>query len=67
MNKKKLVKNSIIIIVCLNVPLFLTLGWMNKLHMADEARAAIFIDFWGRLTVYSLWFIGYGLYEKHLK
>lgn len=57
----------VVSIVCLNVPIFLGLAWCNKLHMADEARSAIFIDFWGRLTVYSVWFIGYELYIRYLK
>lgn len=57
---------TIVTLVVLNVPLFLGLAWCNKLHMADEARSAIFIDFWGRLTVYSVWFIGYELYRAYL-
>lgn len=63
---KKVLKTIVVTAVCLNVPLFLGLAWCNKLHMADEARSAIFIDFWGRLTVYSVWFIGYELYKHYL-
>lgn len=64
---RTVIKWLVVSAVILNVPLFLGLAWFNKLHMADEARSAIFIDFWGRLTVYSVWFIGYDLYVTYLK
>ncbi len=27
----------------------------------------VFIDFWGRVTVYSLWFMCYEVYRKYLQ
>jgi hypothetical protein len=58
--KKSIWKTIIITIICLNIPLFLILGYMNKLS-ADLATLP-FIDFWGRITVYSLWFMAYEFY-----
>jgi hypothetical protein len=47
-----------------NVALFLLLAYLEKLP--TDAHSLVFIDFWGRLGVYSLWFVGYGLYRKYL-
>jgi hypothetical protein len=47
-------------IVCTNIPLFLFLGYLGKLDATPQTLP--FIDFWGRVTVYSLWFIAYELY-----
>ena len=48
------------VLVCLNIPFFLFLGYLGKLDATPQTLP--FIDFWGRVTVYSLWFIAYELY-----
>ncbi len=62
---KSILKTFIIFIVCLNIPVFLTLGYMNKL--SPDLATLPFIDFWGRLTVYSLWFMAYELYRNYMQ
>ncbi len=62
---KSLLKSIIIFIVCLNIPVFLMLGYMNKL--SPDLATLPFIDFWGRLTVYSLWFMAYEFYLSYVK
>lgn len=64
--KKALLRAVCLWCVMINLVVFLTLAWCNKLHMADEARSAIYIDFWGRWTVYSLWFMMYEVYRTKL-
>lgn len=61
--QKSILKSIIIFIVCLNIPVFLTLGYMNKL--SPDLATLPFIDFWGRLTVYSLWFMAYEFYRNY--
>ncbi len=63
--EKSLLKSVIIIIVCLNIPVFLTLGYLNKL--SPDLATLPFIDFWGRLTVYSLWFMAYEYYRNYMQ
>lgn len=58
------VQTLIILIVVLNIPLFLGLSYADKIQVTPENLAIV--DFWGRLTVYSLWFMLYELYRKHL-
>lgn len=54
----------ILTIVFLNIPLFLLLSYFNKISNAPDIL--VFIDFWGRITVYSLWVICYELYRKYV-
>lgn len=63
---KAVLRFACLVAVITNLIVFLTLSYCNKLHMADEARSAIFIDFWGRWTVYSLWFMMYEVYRTKL-
>jgi surface polysaccharide O-acyltransferase-like enzyme len=58
-------KRIIIFLVCANIPFFLGLGYFNKL--STDAKALPFIDFWGRLTVYSLWFMAYEFYREFIQ
>ena len=62
---KSALKNIIICIVCLNIPVFLILGYFNKL--SPDLDTLPFIDFWGRITVYSLWFMAYEFYRNFMK
>jgi hypothetical protein len=61
---KPVIQNLIILLVVLNIPLFLGLSYAGRIEVTPENLAVI--DFWGRLTVYSLWFMLYELYRKHL-
>ena len=62
--EKSIIKTIIILIVCINIPVFLILGYFNKL--SPDLATLPFIDFWGRLTVYSLWFMAYEFYREKI-
>lgn len=62
--EKSILKTIIILIVCINIPVFLTLGYLNKL--SPDLATLPFIDFWGRLTVYSVWFMAYEFYRENI-
>ncbi len=53
---------ALVAFIVVNTIVFLTLAVLNKLP--GEGKALVFIDFWGRFTVYSLWFIAYALYRR---
>jgi hypothetical protein len=54
----------ILSIVCINIPLFLLLAYFDKISNTPDTL--VFVDFWGRITVYSLWFICYETYLKYV-
>ncbi len=58
-------RKAVIVVVCVNIPLFLLLGYFDQLSTAPKALP--FIDFWGRLTVYSVWFMAYEAYRKYIQ
>jgi hypothetical protein len=60
----KTVKRFVLLIVCLNIPCFLLLAYFGKISNTPET--IVFVDFWGRLTVYSLWFMCYEAYQKYV-
>ena len=60
----KIIKQSLTFLVVGNTLLFLTLATFHLLNTAP--KDAVFIDFWGRFTVYSMWFIGFAVYVKYL-
>jgi len=62
--QKKTIKQILTSLVVGNTLLFLVLAYLHLL--SSDPKAAVFIDFWGRFTVYSLWFIGYAVYAKYL-
>ncbi len=51
-------------VVCINIPLFLLLAYFDKISNTPDTL--VFVDFWGRITVYSLWFICYEAYLKYV-
>ncbi|MEI7840522.1 MAG: hypothetical protein WCJ11_08480 [Methylococcaceae bacterium] len=59
-----LLKRIVIFTVCTNIPVFLLMGYLDVFEI--NPHSAVFIDFWGRLTVYSLWFMAYELYREYL-
>ncbi len=51
-------------LVVTNTLIFLVMAYFHLL--STDPKSAVFIDFWGRFTVYSLWFIGFALYLKYV-
>ena len=62
--KNKNLKSFFGFLVVTNTVLFLVMAYFHMLSTAP--KAAVFIDFWGRFTVYSMWFIGFALYVKYI-
>jgi len=54
----------VLLIICINIPFFLLLAYFDKISNTPDM--IVFVDFWGRITVYSLWFICYEAYNKYL-
>ena len=59
---KKLLRYFLSSLVVINTLLFLVMAYFHVL--STDPKSAVFIDFWGRFTVYSLWFIGFAIYIK---
>lgn len=57
-------KRLLIALLLGNTLAFLTLALSGGISNAPDAL--VYFDFWGRLTVYSLWFIGYEAYRRHI-
>jgi hypothetical protein len=64
MKKNKIIKNALAFLVVANTVIFLVMAYFHLL--STDPKSAVFIDFWGRFTVYSLWFIGFALYLKYI-
>ena len=62
---KRLARRVLGFLVVANVTVFLLLAYLGKLP--TDPRASIFIDFWGRFGVYSLWFVGFVLYSRYVR
>lgn len=60
----KFLRGTILSIVCINIPIFLLLAYFDKISNTPDT--IVFVDFWGRITVYSLWVICYEFYEKYI-
>ena len=58
-------RSLIIFLVCFNIPLFLGLAYYDK--VSNNPETLVFVDFWGRITVYSLWFMCYEYYRTHFQ
>lgn len=61
---KSIIRRTLQVLVCINIVAFLGLAQAHWFNMQGDA--AVLIDFYGRWTVYSLWFIGYELYRNYL-
>jgi hypothetical protein len=57
-------RSILIFIISLNIPFFLLMAYFDKISNTPDT--IIFVDFWGRITVYSLWFLCYEAYRKYL-
>ena len=64
LKQKKLIRYFLSLLVVVNTLLFLTMAYFHLL--STDPKSAVFIDFWGRFTVYSLWFIGFAIYLKYI-
>lgn len=60
----RFLRSIVVSVVCANIPFFLLLAYFDKISM--EADSIVFLDFWGRITVYSLWVIVYETYRKYI-
>ncbi len=61
---RTLIRNIVIAAVVANILIFAGLAFTG--NISGESKTIVFIDFWGRFVVYSLWFVGYALYRKYL-
>jgi hypothetical protein len=59
-----MLKGAVLAIIVINIPLFLLLAYFDKISNTPDM--IVFVDFWGRITVYSLWFICYEAYRKYV-
>jgi hypothetical protein len=64
LQQKKTLKLFLSFLVVANTLLFLVMAYFHLL--STDPKSAVFVDFWGRFTVYSLWFIGFALYVKYV-
>ncbi len=62
--QKQKIKLLLSFLVVSNTVLFLVMAYFHLL--STDPKSAVFVDFWGRFTVYSLWFIGFALYLKYI-
>jgi hypothetical protein len=60
-----LIRRIILLLTCINIPFFLLLAYFDKI--ANTPDMIVFVDFWGRITVYSLWVICYEAYRKYIE
>ncbi len=58
------IRRTVVSLVCANIPMFLLLAYFDKISNSPDT--IVFVDFWGRITVYSLWFIVYEAYRKYI-
>ncbi|MDO9161800.1 MAG: hypothetical protein Q8N35_10265 [Methylococcaceae bacterium] len=62
--RQPMLKGAILAVIVINIPLFLLLAYFDKISNTPDM--IVFVDFWGRITVYSLWFICYEVYRKYV-
>jgi hypothetical protein len=63
-SKTSILRFLVLLVIAINIPLFLLLAYFDKISNTPDM--IVFVDFWGRITVYSLWFMCYEAYLKHL-
>jgi len=61
----KPLRNLVLLITSINIPLFLLLAYFDKISNTPDT--IVFVDFWGRITVYSLWVLCYEAYKKYVE
>jgi hypothetical protein len=64
LSKRPVLRGLVLVTICINIPLFLLLAYFDKISNTPDM--IVFVDFWGRITVYSLWFICYEAYRKYV-
>jgi hypothetical protein len=60
---RRVLASVFVALLVLNIPVFLTLAYLDK--VTSTPQTLVFIDFWGRITVYSLWFLGLEAYRAY--
>ena len=65
LKENKNLKSFFGFLVVANTLLFLVMAYLHLL--STDAKSAVFIDFWGRITVYSLWVLCYEAYKKYVE
>ena len=60
----RMMRGFVLLLVCGNIPLFLSLAYFDKISMNENS--IVFVDFWGRLTVYSVWVLCYEVYKIYM-
>jgi hypothetical protein len=63
-SKTPVLRLLVLLVIAINIPLFLLLAYFDKISNTPDM--IVFVDFWGRITVYSLWFMCYEAYRKYL-
>ncbi len=61
----KPLKNMVLLATCFNIPLFLLMAYFNQISNTPDT--IVMVDFWGRITVYSLWVLCYESYQNYVK
>jgi hypothetical protein len=63
-SENAILRSAVLLIIIINIPLFLLMAYFDKISNTPDM--IVFVDFWGRITVYSLWFMCYEAYRKYL-
>ncbi len=61
----KSLRNLVLLLISLNIPFFLLMAYFDKISNTPDT--IVFVDFWGRITVYSLWVLCYEAYKKYVQ
>ena len=62
---KKIIQQVPGMLVAANAIIFLLLAYLQV--FSSTPGAIVVIDFWGRLCVYSLWFMAYEFYRNYIQ
>ena len=61
---KNIIKQLLGALIAANAIIILVLAYLQV--FSSTPRAIVFIDFWGRLTIYSLWLMAYDFYQNYM-
>ena len=60
----RMVRAVLLFLIVLNTLAFFVMAVLGRLNV--EGKALVFVDFWGRVTAYSVWFIAYETYRVYV-
>jgi hypothetical protein len=63
-SKNSILRIAVLLVIVVNIPFFLLMAYFDKISNTPDM--IVFVDFWGRITVYSLWFMCYEAFQKYL-